>query len=39
MLEEDAKLTGATLHFVEDKISTLEKVCTVSALDHWNLYL
>jgi hypothetical protein len=30
---------GCEYHFVEDKYSTLEKVCAVPGLGHWNLYL
>jgi hypothetical protein len=29
----------AALHFVEDKLSTLQKVIKEPALDDWNLYL
>eukprot|EP00241_Pyramimonas_parkeae_P012464 CAMPEP_0114246426 /NCGR_PEP_ID=MMETSP0058-20121206/12454_1 /TAXON_ID=36894 /ORGANISM="Pyramimonas parkeae, CCMP726" /LENGTH=264 /DNA_ID=CAMNT_0001359607 /DNA_START=239 /DNA_END=1033 /DNA_ORIENTATION=+ len=38
MLQED-KGIGAELHFVEDKLSTLEKVLKDPGLDKWNLYL
>mmetsp|Transcript_40753 Transcript_40753/g.68249 ORF Transcript_40753/g.68249 Transcript_40753/m.68249 type:complete len:338 (+) Transcript_40753:127-1140(+) len=36
-LQEGA--SGAALHFVEDKLSTLQKVIKEPALDDWNLYL
>lgn len=30
---------GNRYHFVEDKLSTLDKVCQAPSLAHWNLYL
>jgi len=38
MLQERVE-DGTTLNFVEDKLSTLEKVIKEPSLDQWNLYL
>eukprot|EP00238_Polyblepharides_amylifera_P002717 CAMPEP_0196580380 /NCGR_PEP_ID=MMETSP1081-20130531/28593_1 /TAXON_ID=36882 /ORGANISM="Pyramimonas amylifera, Strain CCMP720" /LENGTH=263 /DNA_ID=CAMNT_0041900231 /DNA_START=251 /DNA_END=1042 /DNA_ORIENTATION=+ len=38
MLQENVG-NGRELHFVEDKLSTLQKVIQDSSLDAWNLYL
>eukprot|EP00959_Pyramimonas_sp_CCMP1952_P213563 4468200-Pyramimonas_sp.AAC.1 len=38
MLQERAP-EGTTLNFVEDKLSTLEKVIKEPSLDRWNLFL
>lgn len=34
-----ARHRGAACHFVEDKLSTLEKVCKIADLESWQLYL
>jgi hypothetical protein len=33
------KETGATLHFVDDRLDTLLAVQQAGGLDHWKLYL
>jgi phosphoglycolate phosphatase-like HAD superfamily hydrolase len=33
------KHPGSECHFVEDKLSTLEKVSSLPHMEHWNLYL
>lgn len=39
MLEERHSGDGASYHFVEDKLSTLEKVTADESMRKWNLYL
>lgn len=39
LLELESLHPGRDYVFVEDKLSTLEKVCQAPELDHWKLYL
>eukprot|EP00891_Asterochloris_glomerata_P009363 jgi/Astpho2/9363/Aster-x1572 len=39
LVELEKQHPGTEYHFVEDKLGTLDKVCTVRELKHWQLYL